>query len=143
IHAIDGLASGEAQAVVGSINDDNYDPAPKQNGGVVGAAVFRGSKQTYVVASSAQDGASPGTMTYGVPGDSASRHIVFDAPEDAGGKSTVSAAAQSGRCVLSFSAGAGFTGHPLMFGMSSAADGCTLKEDTNVAAGVAPPGGGV
>jgi MYXO-CTERM domain-containing protein len=143
IHAIDGLAAGEAQAIVGSINDDNYDPAPKQNAGVIGAAVFRGSKQTYVVASSAEDGASPATVTYGVPGDSASRHIVFDAPEDSGGKSTVTAATQNGRCVLTFSAGAGFTGHPLMFGMSSAADGCTLKEDTNVPAGVAPPNGGV
>jgi hypothetical protein len=143
IHAIDGLKSGEAQAVVGSLNDDNYDPAPKQNAGAIGAAVFRGSKQTYVVASSAQDGASPTTMTYGVPGDSASRHIVFDAPEDSSGKSAVTATAQNGRCVLSITAGAGFSGHPLMFGASSAADGCTLKEDTNVAAGVAPPGGGV
>lgn len=143
IHAIDGLASGETLAIVGSVNDDNYDPAPKQNAGVIGAAVFRGSKQTYVIASSAQDGASPATMTYGVPGDSASRHIVFDAPEDSSGKSTVSAVAQNGRCVLTFTAGAGFTGRPLMFGVSSAADGCTVKEDTNVAAGVAPPGGGV
>ena len=58
IHVIDGTGSSEAAAQVGSLNDDNFDPAPKQNAGVIGAAVYRGSKQSYVVASSAQDGAS-------------------------------------------------------------------------------------
>jgi hypothetical protein len=142
IHVIDGLATSDTPAVVGSINDDTYDPAPKQNGDVIGAAVFRGSKQTYVVASSANDGASPTTMTYGVRGDSASRHVVFDAPEDATGKSTVTAVANAGRCVISITAGAGFAGHPLMFGVSSAADGCKATEDTNVPGGTPPPGGG-
>ena len=141
IHVIDGLGAGDT-AVVGSLNDDNYDPAPKQNTDVIGAAVFRGTKQNYVVASSAQDGVSPSTMTYGVPGDSASRQIVFDAPEDGTGQSTVTAVVQGDRCVLSIVAGAGFAGHPLMFGLSTAADGCTVKEDTNVPAGTAPKGGG-
>lgn len=141
IHVIDGLGAGET-ATVGSLNDDDYDPAPKQNLGVMGAAVFRGSKQSYVVASSAMDGASPSTMTYGVPGDSASRQIVFDAPEDGTGQSTVTAVAQGGRCVLSIVAGPGFAGHPLMFGLASAAEGCTVTEDTNVPAGTPPPGGG-
>jgi MYXO-CTERM domain-containing protein len=143
IHVIDGLGTGEAEAIVGSLNDDNYDPAPKQNAGVIGAAVFRSTKQTYVVASSAMDGASAQTMSYGVPGDSASRQIVFDAPEDANGQSTVTASAPNGRCVLSISAGPGFAGHPLMFGVASAANGCTATEDTDVPAGVAPKGGGV
>ena len=42
IHAIDGLGAAEAPADVGSLNDDNFDPAPKQNAGVIGAAVYRG-----------------------------------------------------------------------------------------------------
>ncbi len=142
IHVIDGLGAGEAQAIVGSLNDDTYDPAPKQNAGVIGAAVFRSTKQTYVVASSAADGASPAPMTYGVPGESASRQIVFDAPEDATGQSTVTASVQAGRCAISISAGPGFTGHPLMFGVAAAADGCSATEDTNVPAGDAPKGGG-
>ena len=54
-------------------------------------------------------------MTYGVPGASAGRHIVFDAPEDGNGMSVVKAAAQSGRCVLTITAGAGVAGRPLMF----------------------------
>jgi len=141
VHVIDGLGNGET-AIVGSLNDDTYDPAPKQNTGVMGAAVYRGTKQSYVVASSAMDGASASTMTYGVPGDSASRQIVFDAPEDDNGQSTVSAVAQSGRCVFNIVAGAGFTGHPLMFGVSSAADGCAVKEDTAVPAAEPPKGGG-
>jgi MYXO-CTERM domain-containing protein len=31
IHVIDGLATRESEAIVGSLNDDTYDPAPKQN----------------------------------------------------------------------------------------------------------------
>jgi hypothetical protein len=145
IHVIDGLASGEAAAQVGSINDDNFDPAPKQNAAVMGAAVYRASKQSYVVASSAQDGASPATMTYGVPGGSASRHVVFDAPEAADGTSAVSVSAQAGRCVTSISAGSGggFAGHPLMFQVAAATDNCTASQDTNVMPGAPPPGGGV
>ena len=145
VHVIDGLAAGEAEAAVGSLNDDNFDPAPKQNAGVIGAAVYRGMKQSYVVASSAQNGAAPATMTYGVPGGSPARHIVYDAPEAGDGSSAVSASAASGRCVVSIAAGAGggLTGHPLMFQVSAAGDGCKVTEDTNVAPGTPPPGGGV
>lgn len=143
IHVIDGLSAGEDPAQVGSLNDDNYDPAPKQNGGVIGAAVYRGSKQSFVVASSGADGQVGATMTYGVPGGSASRHVVFDAPEDASGRSLVSASASSGRCVVQITAGAGFAGRPLMFSVATADAGCTVSEDTNVAPGGPPPGGGV
>ena len=143
IHVIDALAADETPATVGSLNDDTYDPAPKLNAGVIGAAVFRSTKQSYVVASSARDGVSSVTMTYGVPGESASRQIVFDAPEDSTGQSTVTAAPQGGRCVVSITAGPGFAGHPLMFAVASAADGCRATEDTNVPAGEAPTGGGV
>jgi hypothetical protein len=144
IHVIDGLAASESPAQVGSLNDDDYDPAPKQNGGVVGAAVYRGSKQSYVVASSGVDGqVAGGTMTYGVPGASASRHVVFDAPEDGNGRSLVSAAAISGRCVVTITAGAGFAGRPLLFSVGTAAGGCVVTEDSNVAPGEPPPGGGL
>jgi hypothetical protein len=146
IHVIDGLGSSEAAAQVGSLNDSNFDPAPAQNGGVIGAAVYRGTKQSYVVASSAQRGVSPATMTYGVPGTSAARHVVFDAPEASDGHSTVTAAVQGSRCVVSITAGtagAGMMGHPLMFSVAAAANGCTVSEETNVPAGVPPPGGGV
>jgi hypothetical protein len=141
IHVIDGLAATEDVATVGSINDVNYDPN-QTNAGVIGAAVFRGSKQSYVVASAAQDGAISATMTYGVPAASASRHVVFDAPEDGNGKSMVSAAVDGSRCAITVTAGDGIAGHPLMFQVSGAADGCTITEDTNVAPGTPPPGGG-
>ncbi len=135
IHAIDGLDKSEAPAVVGSLNDDTFDPAPKQNAGVIGAAVQRSSKLSYVVASSGKDGAVGSTMTYGVPGTAPSRNVVFDAPEDTNGKSMVTASASNGRCVLSITAGGGFTGHPLMFTVATAADGCTVTDGTNVPAG--------
>ena len=144
VHVIDGLAASEAPATVDSITDAAIDPG-KQNGGVVGASVFRGSKQSYVVASSAQDGASPATMTYGVPGGSAGRHVVFDAPEASDGTSSVGAAAQGGRCVVTITAGGGkgFTGHPLMFTVGSASAGCMTADSTDVPSGNPPPGGGV
>jgi hypothetical protein len=135
IHVIDGLAKGEPQAVVDSLDDDTFDPAPKQNGGVIGAAVQRNSKLSYVVASSAVDGASPSTMTYGVPGSSPGRHVVFDAPENASGKSTVTATAAGNRCVVSITAGDGFTGHPLMFTVAASSGGCAVTEGSDVPAG--------
>jgi len=100
-------------------------------------------KQSFVVASSGVDGQVGATMTYGVPGGSASRHVVFDAPEDANGKALVTASASGGRCAVSITAGAGFAGRPLMFSVAAAADGCTVSEDANVPAGGPPPGGGV
>ena len=146
IHVFDGLGAGEAEATVGSLNDDNFDPPPKQNAGVIGAAVYRSSRQSFVVASSAQAGAAPATMSYGVLGASPARHIVYDAPEAGDGTSVVTATAASGRCAISITAGSGggFAGHPLMFQVGAASDGCTVAEDTNVAPGVPPlDGGGV
>jgi MYXO-CTERM domain-containing protein len=128
VHVIDGLDKSDAPATTTSLDDDTIDPAPKQNGGVLGAAVQRGGATSYVVASSAQDGKSPATMTYGVPGETPARHVVFDAPEDANGKSKVTAVAQNGRCVLSIVAGDGLIGRPLMFGVDTAASGCTVTE---------------
>jgi MYXO-CTERM domain-containing protein len=145
IHVIDGLAASDQAAEVGSLNDDNFDPAPKKNAGVIGAAVYRGSKQTYVVASSAQDGAAGAMLTYSVPGGSAARHIVYDAPEASDATSSVTSSVDGDRCTLSIQAGSGggITGHPLMFQVGPASGGCTVKEDTDVPAASPPPGGGI
>ncbi len=144
VHVIDGLGTSETAPTIDSINDTNIDPS-SQNTGVLGAGVFRSSKQSYVVASSATDGVSPTTMTYGVPGTSASRHIVFDAPEASDGTSAVTASVQSGRCVLSITAGSGggFVGHPLMFQVAAASGSCTPTDSTAVGPGSPPPGGGI
>jgi hypothetical protein len=141
IHVIDGVAKGSSLATVGSINSATYDPS-QQNGDVVGAAVFAGSKQTYVVASSAKSGASPTTMTYGVPGASAGRHVVYDAPAASDGTSKVSAAANGDRCDVTITAGSGsgIAGEPLMFTVATSADGCTVTASTDVPSGKAPPG---
>jgi hypothetical protein len=142
IHVFDGLADGEAPATVASINDDAIDPQPRQNAAVIGAAVLRASKQSYVIASSATGGAAPGasaTMTYGVPGGTAARHVVFDAPEARDGTSAVNAAAKSGRCVVRIAAGSGggAAGHPLIFDVAAATEGCTVKVGVDVP-GAAP-----
>lgn len=141
IHVIDGLGATEERAQVGSLNDMNYDPM-HENTGVIGAAVFRGMKQSYVVASSAQDGMPIASMTYSVPGGSSGRHVVYDAPEDGDGKSMVTAAVAGDRCSVSIVPGAGFAGHPLMFQVGAVADGCAVTENTDVSAGTPPPGGG-
>ncbi|HXI59861.1 MAG TPA: hypothetical protein VNO55_27525 [Polyangia bacterium] len=142
IHAIDGLGSDEAPAVVASLNDPVYDPG-KMNDGIIGAAVFRSTKQSFVVASSAQDGKAPDMMTYQVPGASSGRHIVFDAPEAPDGQAQVTATVAGDHCAVTIAPGAGFAGRPLMFQVTSVADGCKATEDTNVSAGTPPPGGGV
>jgi hypothetical protein len=142
VHVFDGLGGGET-ATVGSLNDMTYDPAPQMNAGILGAAVYRGTHQSYVVASSAMQGNAGATLSYGVPGDSAGRHIVFDAPENSSGSSTVTATVMGSRCAVTITAGAGFAGRPLMFQVSSAADGCKATESTDVPAASPPPSGGV
>ena len=136
IHVIDGIGASEQPAVVDSINSSTIDPG-STNHGVLGASVFRSTKQSYVVASSAQDGVSPSTMTYSVPGTSPGRHIVYDAPEASDGSSMITASVQSGRCVISITAGSGggYTGHPLMFQVGAASGGCQTTDSTNVASG--------
>jgi hypothetical protein len=143
IHVIDGLGASEAQATVGSLNDEAYDPAPKRNGGVVGAAVYRASRQSYVVASSGVDGQVGAAMSYAVPGGSASRHVVFDAPEDAAGQSVVTTSVDGGRCAIRIEAGTGMAGRPLMFMVGTADAGCPASASTDVPPGAPPPGGGV
>jgi hypothetical protein len=120
------------------------DPGGAQNGGVVGAAVLRGSHQSYVVASSAKDGVSGATMTYGVPGATAARHVVYDAPEATDGSSHVSATASGGRCVVAITAGTGggLTGHPLMFTVGAASGGCAVSDLGSGATAGGGTGGG-
>jgi hypothetical protein len=68
-------------------------------------------------------------MTYGVPGESPGRHVVFDAPEAKDGSSVVTAAVKAGRCVVNIApgGGGGATGHPVIFDVASAKDGCAVK----------------
>jgi hypothetical protein len=139
IHVLDGLASDETPADVASINDPGYDPNG-DNIAVLGAAVFRANTQSYVVASSAQDGIAGDMLNYSIPGSNAARHVVFDAPEEAEGNSDVSATVMGDRCMISITAGSTFVGHPLMFQVASAAEGCTVTEDLNVAPTAAPAG---
>jgi uncharacterized protein (TIGR03382 family) len=135
VHVIDGTGGSDAAPSAKDIGDPSIDANPPQNGGVVGAAVQRGSTQTYVVASSAKDGVVSGSLTYGVPGSASSRHVVFDAPEAADGTSQVTATSANGRCTVTIAAGGGggFAGHPLIFSLGNA---CTPSEDKG-----APPGG--
>lgn len=139
VHVLDALAKGDAPATVGSLNAAPYDEAGS-NSAVLGAAVFRSSKQSYVVASSATDGNAGGSLAYGVPGQSAARHIVFDAPEDTSGKSNVTTSASGGRCSVTITPGSTYAGHPLMFQTSAAGDGCKVTVDLDVPAGSTPPG---
>ncbi|HSN29731.1 MAG TPA: hypothetical protein VLT45_25765 [Kofleriaceae bacterium] len=139
IHVLDALAKGEAPAKVDSVNDAPIDAA-HQNDGIIGAAILRAGKRSYVVASSAT-GAAPAKLTYGVPGDTPSRHVVFDAPDARDGTSHVTAQAQGGRCTISIEpgTGGGAVARPLIFDLASAADGCKLTPATDTAAGLPLP----
>ncbi|HEX8792956.1 MAG TPA: hypothetical protein VF765_18550 [Polyangiaceae bacterium] len=143
VHVIDALAGSDSPATVASLSDATVDPSGA-NTGVIGASVVRNGKQSYVVASSGTDGAvSGGTLTYGTPGAGPARHVVYDAPEASDGTSSVTAAAQSGRCVVTITAGAGkgLTGHPLMFDVGAASGGCVVTDATSANPGNPPSGG--
>jgi len=137
VHVIDALAIGEAAATAVSLSDTSIDPAGSDNTAVLGAAVTRSGSQTYVVASAT--GVSGSTMTYGVPGGTSARHVVFDAPADANRNSTVTATVTDGRCHVQVTAGGTLQGSPLIFTMSSAADGCSVG---SVATAPSPTGPG-
>lgn len=144
VHVIDALGASESQATVASMNDTTVDPSGA-NTGVIGASVARNGKQSYVVASSGTDGTvANGTLTYGTPGTASARHVVYDAPEAADGTSSVKAVAQSGRCVVTITAGSGngLTGHPLMFDVGDASGGCVVTDATSANPGNPPSGDG-
>jgi hypothetical protein len=143
VHVIDGLDANEPAATVASLTDASVDPMG-HNGAVLGASVRRGGRQSYVIASSAADGMAGASMSYEVPGATTARHVVFDAPEAADGTSSVATTVQSGRCAITITAGAGagFTGHPLLLEIDSAANGCVASEQGGPGpgdGGVAPP----
>jgi hypothetical protein len=122
VHVLDALASADAPADAVA----SADPA------VVGARVTRGGARSFVLASSAKDGAAPATFAYAATGDLAARHVVFDAPEDASGASSVTAKASGGDCAVSITAATGpgaFAGRPLVFQVAASKDGCTVTED--------------
>jgi hypothetical protein len=130
VHVFDALGSGEATAEAIA----SADPA------VVGARVTRGSARSFVLAASAKDGIAGATLAYSAAGDMLARHVVFDAPEDTTGASKVTATAANGACAITVGAGTGagsFAGHPLVFQVAAAKDGCTITEDKP-----APPAGG-
>jgi hypothetical protein len=127
VHVVDGLATNDSAAEALAMGD--LDPS---NRAVVGASVKRGGVRTFVVASSAKDGIAGSSLGYAVPGDSATRHVVFDAPEDSNGESQVKAAAADGRCTITITAGSGFAGRPLIFGVAGAQNGCVVTEDSPV-----------
>ncbi len=142
VHVIDAAAAADTGATVGSIADAPYADA-SGNPDVIGAAVFAATHQSYVLASSAHEGASGASMTYSVPGTSASRHVVFDAPEASDGTSSVAATVAGTRCRITITAGTGGgnLGHPLMFRVDTAAGACTVMDGTNVPPGTLPMGG--
>ena len=144
IHVMDGLGPADQGPVALAMNDASIEATPGQNDAVVGALVRRGGLSTFVVASSGKDGKAGASMTYVVPADAASRHVVFDAPEDASGKSSVTAAAKDGHCAITITAGgaSAFVGRPLMFNVGRASDACKTTEDAPVAPGSVIGGGG-
>jgi hypothetical protein len=143
VHVIDALGKGEAAAQVGSLNDPPYETAPAQNGAVVGVGLFRASKQTFVVASSAKDGAAGGSLDYGIPASNPSRHVVYDAPADAAGHATVTATAAGGRCQIHIAPGGTMAARPLLFSVGLALEGCTVTDDPDVRPGTVAPGSGI
>lgn len=142
VHVIDTDAAGGGGASTGSINDAPYADAGG-NPDVIGAAVFHGMHQSYVLASSAHEGMAGAMITYSVPGTNAARHVVYDAPEASDGTSDVTVAAAGGRCTITITAGSGggIAGHPLMFATDTDANGCTVTASTDVPPGMPPMGG--
>jgi len=126
VHVIDALGASDAPATTVPMSDPAIDAAA-QNGGVLGTAITRGGARSYVLAANGE--AAPATMTYAVPGDVGGRHVVFDAPEDANGASSVNAAIANGRCVVTITAGGAgaIVGRPLIFRVDTAANGCAVN----------------
>ncbi len=135
VHVLDALGSGDAPADAVA----SADPA------VVGARVTRGGVRTFVLASSAKDGAAGATLAYSAAGDLSARHVVFDAPEDASGASNVTAHSAGDACAVSITAGTGagaLAGRPLVFQVGAAKDGCKVTEEKPAPPPGAPGGGG-
>jgi uncharacterized RmlC-like cupin family protein len=139
VHVLDALDASESVPDVAKITDP----------GVTGAIIHRGTT-TYVVASTAKDGVCGATMAYTASGDVGTRHVVFDAPEDAAGRSTVVARPDNGRCAVTITAGGAdaYEGRPLVFTLGTVADGCQPTNEKPAAppetgSAAAPSSGGI
>ncbi len=132
VHVLDGFAVADTPPVVTSITDSGL------NANVLGASVDRAGTRSVVVASNAMSATALSTFTYAAAGDKAARHVVFDAPEDASGKTSVSASVVDGRCVITAKPGGvtAFEGRPLAFHVASAADGCAILENKSATGGL-------
>jgi hypothetical protein len=109
VHVIDGHGRNEARAAVESLDAVGQDPTSGRNAGVIGAAVLRGERLTYVVASArwAEAGASGVALTYATRGDRAARHVVFDVPRGRDGGTTITSTVLAGHCRITVAVGSG------------------------------------
>jgi hypothetical protein len=131
VHVIDALGSNEPAATVKALDDS----------GVLGTVVDRGDRRSVVLSSRVYANGAPSSLSYTAPGDKAARHVVFDAPEDAGGHASVTATASGGSCVVTATPGGALTGRPLVFTVAAAASGCTIEEDGPAGDGGSSGGG--
>jgi hypothetical protein len=141
VHVLDGLGQSESPADVAPMDAPPIDDGNGQNAGVIGASVYRAQKQTFVVEPAAVPGPTT-SLSYGVPGANPSRHVVFDAPADAMGRTAVTATVAGDRCVVTLAPGEGITGAPAIFTLSAASGGCAFSADADVAPGSVSPGSG-
>jgi hypothetical protein len=134
IQVIDGLAAAAPPAGVKSLNDPTIAGVPDGNRAVVGAAVTRDGRTTFVVTSAgARTAGDSSALAYVVPVAGPTRQVVFDAPEDARGRASVAATpAGDGRCRVVLHAGGAqpMAGRPVVFTLAPAAGGgCAVTED--------------
>jgi hypothetical protein len=143
VHVLAGYGAGDTIPAVVSINDPSIDAA--MNAGVVGVSVHKGLSRAFVVASSARDGVAGATLGYVVPAAGAARHVVFDAPEDGDGRSSVAVTRQGDRCAVAVTAGGpgALDGRPLIFAVGNEQDPCVVVEDKAVLPGSVPGGDGM
>lgn len=125
VHVIDARGTDEPPALVARLDVRAGDGG---GGDLVGAAVRRGARVSYVLAGATPGAAASSRLSYTVPGDLGARHLIFDAPEDADGRASVEATPESGGCRITIEPGGAkaFAGRPLIFEVAAAAAGCQV-----------------
>jgi MYXO-CTERM domain-containing protein len=129
LHVLDGLASGEKPAEVEPIGRA---VAGAEKAAFQGVRVARGGKVTFVVAAPSAREAPLDALAYETEGAGASRHVVFDAPEDPDGRAAVTASATpDGRCQIALASSGDkmLAGRPVVFAVGPASAGCPITED--------------
>jgi hypothetical protein len=125
VHVIDGIKREDAAASV----------KVERPNGLLGVTVKRAGLTPVTVMTSGQSSSrTPSTFSYPVDARDGTRHVVYDAPEDDHGRSTVKASARGGQCLIEIAAGGGFVGRPLIFSVAPAAAGCAVVEDPDAPA---------